>query len=144
MARDLVLFDFDGTLTDVSGFSHLIPDWDAFHEAALNAPPSPRIVEFARKMTTVAKVVVITGKPRFYQPAVIEWLWEQDIEAETVLMRPNGSDMSDADLKIELMVREFGPDWKDRVLFAVEDRDKMVDGWRKEGVTCLQCAASLY
>jgi hypothetical protein len=29
---------------------------------------------------------------------------------------------------------------KDKILFVVEDRSRVVEMWRSEGLTCLQCA----
>ena len=54
-----------------------------------------------------------------------------------VLLRPDGDSTPDQDLKRDWL-RGYG---KERILFAVDDRQKVVDMWRAEGVVCLQCAA---
>jgi hypothetical protein len=33
---------------------------------------------------------------------------------------------------------------KDNILFTVDDRQKVVDFWRANGITCLQCAAGKF
>ena len=42
----------------------------------------------------------------------------------------------DQDLK-RTWLNQFG---KEDILFVVDDRQKVVDMWREEGLTCLQCA----
>ena len=41
-------------------------------------------------------------------------------------------------VKKEILDRDILPRWD--VLFAIDDRQQVVDMWRANGVTCLQCA----
>lgn len=140
MPCDLVVFDFDGTLIDLDPVAHLMGDWDAFHTASFDCPPRERVVELARRFQLITEFVVITGKPERYRPKLLSWLRLQGLQPDEVLMRPNDSHMPDAELKPALIYDWAGPGWKDRLLCVIEDRDKMVDAWRSEGVLCLQAA----
>lgn len=139
--RDLVILDFDGTLIDLDPVAHLMGDWDAFHGASFDCPPRECVVELARRLCTIAEVVVITGKPERYRAKLNQWLMDQDLfNVDHVLMRPDSSTMPDAELKPALIYDHAGPGWVQRTLCVIEDRDKMVDAWRAIGVLCLQAA----
>lgn len=139
-----ILFDLDGTLINVNSITHLIGQWEDFAEATLTCPPHERMVEYARLCQGVAEIIVVTGKHERFYPRVLDWLALQGIIPEVVLMRPNLNSESDATLKPRLIEQYLGERWRDQVLFAVEDRDKMVEAWRALDVICLQCAPSLY
>lgn len=135
---DIVIFDFDGTLCNTDPITHLWGDWEAFHPATFDCPPRIGVVELARRCQLIGHVLVVTGKPERYRAKMTNWLNYQGIQPDAILMRPDHSSMPDAELKPQL-AREWAGSL-DRVICAIEDRDKMVDAWRAEGVTCLQAA----
>lgn len=139
-----VLFDLDGTLINVNSIAHLIGDWDAFAEASVTCPPAEAMCDFARQMQRIGEMIIVTGKSEAYRHRVIDWLAMQGIMPDLLLMRPLLNSESDITLKIRMVEIAMGADWSAQVLFAVEDRDKMVEAWRAAGITCLQCAPSLY
>lgn len=138
--RDLVIFDFDGTLCDTDPIVHLWGDWDAFHAATFDCPPREGVLELAKRMQLIAKVVVVTGKPERFRQKMTNWLSFRGVQPDEILMRPEGSMDSDAELKPILLDKWYGPSWKDDTICVIEDRDKMVDAWRALGVICLQAA----
>lgn len=142
--RRTIIVDFDGTLVDIRPIQDLVGDWDEFHQRSFSCPPNIKIVEFVERMDWFYDIVICTGKGEAYSNEMVEWLLRHEIPADTVLMRPKDNYMSDAELKPWLMENKFGEAWRDRVEFALEDRDKMVDAWRSLGITCFQCARSLY
>jgi hypothetical protein len=137
---DTIAFDFDGTLIDLDPIAHLWGDWDSFHGASFDCPAREMVVEFARRCQLIAKTVVITGKPERYRAKLVGWLALHGLQPDELLMRPDHVTMPDAELKPALLFDLLGPNWKDKLIAVVEDRDKMVDAWRKEGVLCLQAA----
>lgn len=140
---DIIIWDFDGTLVDCDPIAHLWGDWDEFHLATFDCPPRHQMIELARRCQLICLNVVVTGKPERYRAKMTNWLSFHGLQPDELLMRPDNSTMSDAELKPELMFDWAGPDWKDKVICAIEDRDKMVDAWRAEGVLCLQAAPCL-
>lgn len=135
---DLVVVDFDGTLIDVDGITHLWGEWDDFHSATFDCPPRLGIIELVRRLQSICRVIVVTGKPERYRAKMLNWLSMQGIIPDALLMRPDNSPLSDTELKPQLVIEWQGS--LDAVLCAIEDRDKMVDAWRALGVTCLQAA----
>jgi FMN phosphatase YigB (HAD superfamily) len=140
------VFDLDGTLINVESAAHLAADreWDAFHDATLDCPPYADMLIFALMAQRYADVIVCTAKPERLRARVLNWLSMHGILPDALLMRPDKDFRPSPVLKLELMEEHLGPDWKQQILFAVEDRDKMVDAWRAAGITCLQCSPSLY
>ena len=143
MDRDLIIFDVDGTLIDTDPIAHLWGDWDAFHAASFDCPERVGIVELARRLQLVGHTAIVTGKGERFRTKLANWLSVRGLIPDCLLMRPEGNWMSDTELKVTLLIEEYGPSWKDRVIAAIDDRDKMVDAWRAEGVTCLQAAPCL-
>ena len=141
-----ILCDLDGTLLDISTVHQLIPDWDAFHEASLECRPIERIVQFVNCLAGSGsfELMIVTGKPDRYRARVDKWLRDAGIYPSALLMRGEGCFDSDPECKVALVKKFFGTGWQNRIAFALEDRDKMVEAWRTEGILTLQCAASLY
>lgn len=140
---DVIIWDFDGTLVDCDPIAHLWGDWDDFHLATFDCPPRLQMVELARRCQLIARNVVVTGKPERYRAKMISWLALHGLQPEALLMRPDSSMMSDKELKPALLIEWLGADWKEAIICVVEDRDKMVDAWRAEGILCLQAAPCL-
>ena len=143
MARDVIVFDVDGTLIDTDPIAHLWGDWDAFHAASFDCPERVGMVDLARRWQGLGRSVIVTGKSDRFRWKLNNWLSIRGLIPDAVLMRPDGNFQPDAELKVTLMIEEFGPTWKERVVVAIDDRDKMVDAWRAEGITCLQAAPCL-
>jgi len=78
----------------------------------------------------------MSGRPENYKPETVQWLRDNFITYHTLLMRKEGDSRNDKIVKLELFgkIRQAG-----EVLFAIDDRQQVVDMWREEGVTCLQC-----
>jgi len=144
MGRNRIICDFDGTLVNIAPIANFVGDWDEFHPRTFDCPPNQAIIDFMALMEEHYEVVVVTGKGDNFYPQMCDWVTKYCFAPDAILMRPVGNFMSDAELKPFLMEQEYGPDWESSVLFALEDRDKMVDAWRALGITCLQCARSLY
>lgn len=143
MERDTVVFDFDGTLVDQDAIAHLYGDWDAFHSASFDCPERIGVLAICLRLQLAANIIVVTGKPERYRRKLEGWLSIRGVIPEAILMRPNNNFASDMDLKPELMIEHLGPQWAERVIGVFEDRDKMVDRWRAEGVTCFAAAPCL-
>lgn len=141
--RDICVFDFDGTLADLDAITHLYGDWDAFHNASFDCPERIGVITLARRLQLVSMIIVVTGKPEAFRRKMENWLSMKGIIPEAILMRPAGCFTSDMDLKPDLMAEHLGPEWKERIIGVFEDRDKMIDRWRLEGVTCFGAAPCL-
>ncbi len=146
--KKFVIFDLDGTLINVNSITHLADsqEWDAFHDASMDCPPFEAMVEYARHIQQLKTIgiIIVTAKSERLRARTMNWLSMQGIIPDVLLMRPNKDFRPSVELKPQLLQEQLGEDWKDQVLFTIEDRDKVVDAWRALGVQCLQCAPSLY
>lgn len=140
--KDTIIIDLDGTLSDGSARYHLVKgkhrDYAAFH-ALLDQDP---VNEWCRALMgsfgeQTYRVVIVSARPKSCEEATRAWLFRNRVYFDELnLLRPDGDSTPDQELK-RAWLRGYG---KERVLFAVDDRQKVVDMWREEGLTCLQCA----
>lgn len=143
-----VLFDIDGTLADVEHRRVHVrgprKDWRAFFEAMVHDTPVPEMVWLCNSLYNFHdadenfRMLLVTGRPDDYRVATTNWLRYHGIKHHGLVMRAAGDNRDDTVVKSEMLhsLRARGY----RVLFAVDDRQKVVDMWRREGVLCLQCA----
>lgn len=144
------IFDLDGTLADTAWRNHLAVarNWYWFHAGIPLDLPRP--AETALLRAWVAgdprehnRVALVTGRPERYRNLTEEWLDKHRIHWDALYMRPNGDRRSDIVVKGEihdLMIREG----KSNIIFAIEDRDQVVEMWRSRGITCFQCQPGAY
>ncbi len=140
--RDTVVVDLDGTLSDARARRHFVTgkrrDYEAFH-ARLGDDP---VFEWCRTLMTgmgaiCIHVVIVTARNEGCELATRDWLARNEVHFnELHLVRPDGDTTPDHELK-RRWLRAYGPE---RILFAVEDRTRVADMFREEGVPCLQCA----
>ncbi len=140
----VILFDLDGTLADNSHRQHLLSgdkkNWDAFFDAQHNDTPNTPIVTLYKTLIESGKfdVFIVTARPQRYREVTENWFVKNDIPLQRILMRPDGDRRNDEVIKREMLIQLKG---ENRLpLFVVDDRAGVVEMWRKEGITCLQCA----
>jgi phosphoglycolate phosphatase-like HAD superfamily hydrolase len=144
MNKDLVIFDLDGTLTDNSHRQKYVlgkqKDWGSFFEAQPLDRPKLNIVRLFQSLeiSNQFKLMIVTARPERYRAVTEAWLSKHDIFPERVIMRKDGDRRADDIVKREILYtlkeEEFA------IVFVVDDRKSVVQMWRSEGVTCLQCA----
>ena len=138
-----ILFDIDGTLADVEHRRIYLnkekPDWKSFNnlmgEDTLNKP----IVELYKTLWETKKyeIILVSGRSEAFRKITEQWLVWNNIPFEELKMRPLNDNRSDDIIKEEIL-KNLQKNKKD-ILFAVDDRQQVVDMWRKNGITCLQC-----
>jgi hypothetical protein len=144
VTKDTVVVDLDGTLADIEHRRHFIAgkrrDWKAFHEACARDRPNEWCVRLVNAVRAAGlRVELVSGRSQAVERQTLDWLsraFDGDVSGmNLVLLRPHGNMTKDVELKREWL-KKYG---KDRVLFAVDDRMRVVHMWREEGVVCLQC-----
>jgi phosphoglycolate phosphatase-like HAD superfamily hydrolase len=142
MTEQVVIFDLDGTLADINHRLHFVQNgnkqWDEFYKACPNDGPKEPIIELARMCDDAGHTIVISsGRSENVRQETIDWLEKHNINYARLFMRPDNCYVKDTILKKNWLDEGlFGP--KENILFVVEDRDSMVEMWRKQGLTCLQ------
>ncbi len=127
-----VIFDVDGTLAKMDGRQPY--DWDRVKEDKPNLP----IVNLCRDINRCeSEIIIFTGRDGVCLPDTKEWLRDNHISYKEIYIRPEGNTEKDTIIK----KRMFHDHIKGKyyVDFIVDDRDSVVEMWRKElGITCLQ------
>lgn len=146
--RDAIIFDVDGTLANCEHRRDLLPNWDSFFGAMDRDTPNKDVVwlfeqlQYARWGDGLPEfdLFIATGRPEKYRGETEEWLGTKTpiTDWEAMYMRADNDTRSDVIVKREILnkIRETH-----NVRLVVDDRQSVVDMWRAEGITCLQCNA---
>ena len=152
----IVIFDLDGTLATIDDRMRLATggkttegdynkiNWDVLHDPAnieLDVPNVP-IVETCRLFFQEEYTIYIfSGRSDRTEEATKKWLFVNEIPYDKLVMRPHTKrEMYTPDEKLKKkMLDEHITDKKD-VLCVYDDRQKVVDMWRREGLVCCQVA----
>lgn len=154
--KKAIIFDTDGTLSNNQHRQHYLTgdkkDWDGFYSEIDKDTPNEAVVDiawlvfFGIKMLNLTgnpfshEIVFCTGRPEKYRKATENWLASYlfpDLEYK-LFMRKDGDHRPDYIVKEE-MISEL----KENGLYpyvVFDDRKQVVDMWRRNGITCLQCA----
>jgi predicted kinase len=152
LKKNTVVVDLDGTLANIEHRLHYVqnspPNWQAFFRECPKDTPNDWCVELIRSMLLVGKdVIVVSARSKEVEKESIEWV------RNAILGKPGTEPLYLGKLDVQLVREEKDstPDqilkkkWldnfgKDRILFAVDDRQRVVQMWRDNGIVCLQCA----
>lgn len=146
-----VIMDIDGTLANAEHRLHLLPkgahsgpdaSWDKFFAAARFDKPNHEIVTLNNQLARDFPVMICTGRPEKDRRMTIEWLKTHNIKFNTLMMRRDGDHRDDTIVKKEMLdaIRLFDYD----PMFAVEDRKRVAQMWRDNGVRCLHVCEGDY
>jgi len=152
MKKDVVIFDLDGTLADIDARRKLSTkpngkmDWDTFFDPdniSLDLPNNP-VIKMAQTLDAQGfTIVIFSGRSKATKDATAAWLDKHNVPFNVMKMRPTGHPwafMPDDKLKKHWLDDIFPDDQKDRILCIFDDRDKVVNMWRDNGLTCFQVA----
>ena len=143
--KKTVIFDLDGTLADIDTRRALSlkmngkMDWDKFFDPdniQLDDPNTP-VIQMTKLLSSDYRIWILSGRSDATQQATIDWLSDNDVHYDHLVMRPqNHLYMPDNDLK-QMWVDNIGVD---NVAMVFDDRQQVVDMWRKNGLTTFQVA----
>ena len=139
------IFDLDGTLADHSHRRNrtlegsILPpeNWTKFFLGIPNDSLDPVIADLFFKYRESHHILICTGRPEWTRVMTTTWLQRHSlIGYHKLYMRPDNDMSQDCDLKRKMLYRIRDEGFN--VHIAFEDRNQVVDMWRKEGITCLQ------
>jgi hypothetical protein len=150
--KDIIICDLDGTLANCEHRVHHVqklnglglrkkPDWDAFYAGVKHDTVHDTIRDLLVRYVATHHIIFCTGRPRRCYTDTTEWLfWKADFHPAvySLYMRADGDFRADYIVKQEMLDNLID---KSRVLFVLDDRQQVVDMWRRNGLTCLQVAA---
>lgn len=148
--KNCVIFDIDGTLSNNKHRLKFIEqspqDWNSFFlEMDKDEVIEPiafllfALLRDFHNSNVAIDIIFCTGRPEMYRDLTEKWLErELDIYNHRLMMRKDGDRRNDDIVKQEMLDQLKSEGYE--VVFAVEDRKRVVDMWRQNGVTCLQCS----
>ncbi len=138
-----VVFDLDGTMADISHRLHVIEgvkqDWDLFFALCHEDEPIPQIIEVCRAMYREGHRVEVWSARREWCRAKTEaWLEAHGVPYYALILRPDDDERPDTEVKEGWLRTGNTPD------LVFDDRRRIVDMWRRNGVRCCHVAEGDY
>lgn len=138
-----VIFDLDGTLANIKHrrvyLDETPPNWQAFNRNMKDDAPNVSVVELYKTLWNTGKynIVIVSGRSNEFRKFTEQWLFWNKISYSQLLMREKDDFRSDHLIKEDILkkLKSIGSE----IAFVVDDRQQVVDMWRRNGITCLQC-----
>jgi FMN phosphatase YigB (HAD superfamily) len=139
-----IIFDIDGTLADCTHRVHWVTtrpkNWSAFDAGIPNDSPMEDIIYLNKMFSNLGhKIAIVTGRSERQRMATIDWLSQYEICYETLRMRKDNDFRADYIIKEEILNLMLEEGWNPKMVF--DDRQTVVNMWRRRGIRCLQVAA---
>ena len=140
---EAVIFDVDGTLADCDHRRHFVTGKKKNFDAFYNAMASDTVKEDIRGLCNMYymngwHIIICTGRPESYRKITEAWLNKNAIFYHELRMRPdNKRHHPDFEIKEEIL-KDIQKERE--VIIAVDDRNQVVDMWRRNNITCFQVA----
>jgi len=137
-----VIFDMDGTLANVVHRRHFVEGkkkyFKTFHEHMIHDTKNEVVAGTCNQYyMNNWHIIICTGRPEKYRELTEKWLKDHGIFYKELRMRPD-DETSRPDFEVKQdMLNDI---LKTRtVRLAVDDRQQVVDMWRRNGIVCYQC-----
>ena len=117
------------------------PNWDAFHAACVGDTPIKPVIDLLRRVVAQgeADVWVWSGRMDTVMQETKDWLKLHCPWWIRLRMRDKGDYTPDDQLK-ESWLHALSPEDRARLVMVFDDRQRVVDMWRRNGVVCAQVA----
>jgi len=149
--KNIIICDLDGTLCDIEhrrAHVETTPkNWDSFFYGIEDDSVNEAVMAVLNMWLgnydedeLRTEVIFCTGRPEKYRAATEGWLDEHygiPLSGRQLHMRKDGDYQPDDIVKEEILNTHID---KDRVMFVLDDRQQVVDMWRRNGLQCFQVA----
>lgn len=142
--RPAIIIDLDGTLADNNHRRKHIEgennnDWKKYYEKIPEDSLNYWCKEIIDRFKNDYRIYLVTGREGTKQIKTDTkvWLADNNIYYDELHFRDKEDYRKDSKVKKEILEEEIRPH---EVVFAVDDRQQVVDMWRNQDITTLQCA----
>lgn len=137
----------DKPCTACAGTGWAKPDWQAFFAACVRDEPNYPVIRTMHQLLLArCDVQIWSGRSAVVMNETLAWLqrfvfWHPKLDPDKVqlVMRREGDFTPDEDLKAGWLDALNAHD-RSRLVAVFDDRQKVVDMWRRKGVACFQVA----
>lgn len=129
---EAIICDIDGTIAEKG-------DRDRFDESKVGVDkPIPSIIDILKtyKRSKLIQIIIVSGRHVTCKRETELWLMNNNIPYDHLFMRP--ADNNDKDVLIKEEIYNTKINGKYNILFVLDDRNQVVDLWRRLGLKCLQ------
>lgn len=141
MKKKAIIVDLDGTLADITHRRHFLEgekkDWKNFSRNVIRDELNVWCREIILRMAPDHEILLVSGRGEELREETESWLTQHSVPYQALYMRRRGDHRDDTVVKREIFEEKIRPEHE--VLFAIDDRAKVVRMWREAGVVCLQC-----
>jgi uncharacterized HAD superfamily protein len=142
MKPKALIIDLDGTLADIRvRLKHLEKrnkDWKSFNKSIETDELHEWCREIINRFSHDHKIIIVSGRTDDLMKDTKKWLEKFDVHFDFLFMRKSKDYRPDNIIKLEIFEKEIRE--KFHIVFVLDDRQKVVDMWRAEGLVVLQCA----
>ena len=122
------------------------PNWDAFHAACMDDVPIQPVINIVWALSCLkTEIWIWSGRMETVREQTLDWI-DQNVSLKytspfdmLIKMRSVGDYTPDDQLK-ESWLHAMNPENRARLVMVFDDRDRVVNMWRRNGVTCAQVA----
>lgn len=117
------------------------PDYDSFNDSLELDAPNANIVKICQALSEIYPIYICTGRNDKFRERTEQWLCNNDIPYCELMMRPCGNEESDAVVKkrmLDAIQRTCN------IVAVFDDKEKVVNMWRENGILCCQVAKGEY
>ena len=130
------IFDVDGTLANVDPYLHHVRgsnrDYEAFHEASIDALPNIEVVEMLNHaFFDQMHVIIVTSRKEKWRGLTSYWLAKNDIGHHALYMRSDDDNRPDYEVKKDILLK-IKNHWN--VIHAVDDNPNVIRLWENYGI----------
>jgi uncharacterized HAD superfamily protein len=142
MKEQAIIVDLDGTLADIRiRLKHLQgakKDWKSFNKTIETDELHEWCREILLRFCVDHRIIVVSGRTDELKSQTEKWLKRFEVPFDHLFMRSKHDFRSDNIIKLEIYEQHIRD--KFDILFVLDDRQKVVDMWRAQGLVVLQCA----
>jgi uncharacterized HAD superfamily protein len=103
----VLIVDIDGVIADASAHQHFltseIQNWEAFFEAASNTRLFREGRELVKSLDAAKPIFLMTARPSYLLEKTVDWLNQNEIYWDALLMREGNDDRSSPEVKLDLL-----------------------------------------
>jgi len=130
------IYDVDGTLANVDPYLHYVRssnrDYDAFHEASINALPNIEVLEMLNNSVSDGHaILIVTSRKEKWRGLTSMWLAKNDARSHALFMRADEDNRPDYEVKKDIL-NKISNQWD--VVHAVDDNPSVIALWQEHQI----------